>query len=52
MRLHVKDYQNNFNCIIIVGRGVLMRTFKDMEDNLFKAFDSLNIYKEEYNEEK
>ena len=47
-----KDYQNNFNCIIIVGRGVVMRTFKEMEDNLFKAFDSLNIYKEEYNEEK
>ncbi len=47
-----KDYQNNFNCIIIVGRGVLMRTFKEMETNLHEAFGSLNIYKEENNEEK
>lgn len=46
------NYQNNFNCIIIVGRGVLMRTFKEMETNLHEAFGSLNIYKEENNEEK
>jgi len=46
-----KDYQNNFNCIIIVGRGVLSRTFQEMELNLHKAFETLNIYKEEKNEE-
>lgn len=39
-----KDYQNNFNCIIIVGRSVLKRTFSEMELNLLKAFDSLDIY--------
>jgi len=47
-----KDYQNDFNCIIIVGRGILARSFQEMEMNLFKAFDSLNIYKEEMNEKK
>ncbi len=47
-----KDYQNNFNCIIIVGRGILMRSFKEMEENLLKAFEHLKIYKEENDETK
>lgn len=47
-----KDYQNNFNCIIIVGRGILTRSFKEMEENLFKAFETLNLYKEDINEKK
>lgn len=47
-----KDYQNGFNCIIIVGRGILLRNFQEMELNLLKALDSLNIYKEEIDEEK
>ena len=47
-----KDYQNNFNCIIIVGRGSLMRSFNEMKNNLYEAFDSLNIYKEVNNEKK
>ena len=45
-----KNYQNNFNCIIIVGRGVVMRTFKELEQNLYHAFDSLNIYEEDNDE--
>ena len=45
-----KDYQNNFNCIIIVGRGILARNFNEMEENLLKALETLNIYKEEINE--
>ena len=28
-----KDYQNNFNCIIIVGKGILDRSFEEMERN-------------------
>ena len=42
-----KDYQNGFNCIIIVGRGVNERTFSEMKDNLLTAFSNLNIYKGE-----
>lgn len=45
-----KDYQNSFNCIIIVGRGILERNFQDMYENLHKIFQSLNIYKEDINE--
>ena len=41
-----KDYQNNFNCIIIVGKGILDRSFEEMRDNLFKAFEILDIIKE------
>lgn len=47
-----KDYQNGFNCIIIVGRGVLERTYSEMEINLFRAFEALNIYTKEGNSEK
>ena len=41
-----KSYENNFNCIIIVGRGILSRNFKEMRENLFQAFENLNIIKE------
>lgn len=47
-----KDYQNGFNCIIIVGRGILERNFYEMSDNLNSILKSLNIYKEELNEKK
>ena len=40
------DYQNNFNCIIIVGKGILSKSFDEMRENLFKAFEILNIMKE------
>ncbi len=41
-----KIYQNNFNCIIIVGKGILDRNFKEMEENLLKAFEILKLTKE------
>lgn len=47
-----KDYQNGFNCIIIVGKGINERSFKEMEDNLLFAFNNINIIKEKKNEEK
>lgn len=47
-----KDYQNNFNCIIILGRGINERTYQEMEINLFNAFNNLNIIKESIHEKK
>ena len=47
-----KDYQNNFNCIIIVGRGINERTFKEKEENLLFALKQLNLIKENENEKK
>lgn len=41
-----KDYQNNFNCIIIVGKGINERTFEEREKNLLFALNQLNIIKE------
>ncbi len=41
-----KSYQNNFNCIIIVGKGILERSFDEMRDNLFKALEILDVIKE------
>ena len=41
-----KSYQNNFNCIIIVGKGILDKSFDEMRTNLFEAFEKLNITKE------
>ena len=47
-----KDYQNNFNCIIIVGKGINERSFIEMKQNLLIAFNNLNILKENSNEKK
>ncbi len=47
-----KVYQNNFNCIIIVGKGINERSFIEMKQNLLIAFNNLNILKEKSNEEK
>lgn len=43
------DYKNNFDCIIIVGRGILNRSFDEMSDNLNFAFRKLNLLKEKNN---
>jgi ribonuclease P protein component len=40
-----KDYQKNFNCIIILGRGILERNYQQMEDNLLEAFKNIDIYR-------
>ena len=45
-----KDYQNNFNCIIIVRKGILLKKYDDMEKEIYEAFKKLNIYKEEIDE--
>lgn len=45
-----KLYKNGFNCIIIVGRGILLRSYEEMMDNYNIAIKSLNIIKEEMNE--
>ena len=47
-----KDYQNNFNCIIIVGRGINEKNFNEKEENLLFALKKLNIIKETRNEKK
>lgn len=47
-----KDYQNNFNCIIIVGKGINERTFEERKNNLLFALNNLNIIKENTNEKK
>ena len=47
-----KDYQNNFNCIIIVGKGINERNFEEREKNLLIALSNLNIIKETQNEKK
>lgn len=39
-------YQNGFNCIIILGKGILARSYSEMEKNLMGAFNKLNIIKE------
>ena len=41
-----KDYKNNFNCIIIVGKGILFRSFEEMSNNLYFALDKLDLVKE------
>ena len=47
-----KDYQNNFNCIIIVGRGINERNFNEIKENLLNALFKLNLIKENSNEKK
>jgi len=42
-----KHYKNGFNCIIIVGKGILERTFEEMENNYNIAIKNLNIIKED-----
>ena len=46
-----KDYQNNFNCIIIVGKGIKERTFEERKDNLLKSLENLKLIKEKKYEE-
>ncbi len=41
-----KDYKNNFNCIIIVKRGILNLSFFEMKQELMKQIAKLNIIKE------
>ena len=45
-----KDYQNNFNCIIILSKDVLNKSFKEINEDLLNAFSKLNIIKEKKDE--
>ena len=47
-----KDYQNTFNCIIILRKGVLKINYWEMQNALFKIIEKLDIVKEDNNEEK
>ena len=47
-----KDYQNNFNCIIIVGRGINEKSYEERKQNLLLALNNLNIIKENADEKK
>lgn len=41
-----KYYQNNFNCIIIVGKGINEKNFLERKNNLLIALKNLNLIKE------
>lgn len=43
-------FQNNFNCVIIVGKGILNRSFSEKEENLINALKKLNLLKEKKDE--
>ena len=45
-------YKDGFSCIIILGKGILNRTYIEMEKNLIEAFKNINIIKENENEKK
>lgn len=47
-----KDYQNNFKCIIIVGKGINEKSFEERKNNLLIALKNINILKEKQNEKK
>lgn len=40
-----KDYQKNFNCIIMVRKSILDKTYQEREKTLLEALEKLNIYK-------
>ena len=40
------DYKNDFDCIIIVGKGILSRSFSEMSKNLNFALRKLDLVKE------
>lgn len=45
-----KNYQNGFNCIIIVGSNILKKTYSEKESNLLEILTKLNLIKENPNE--
>lgn len=40
-----KDYQKNFNCIIMVRKSILDKTYQEREKVLLEALGKLDIYK-------
>lgn len=43
-----KCYENSFNCIIILRKGILTKSFNEMSEDLYNAFKILKIFKEEH----
>ena len=48
--LDKNNYENNFNCIIMVRRGILDSEFIDIEKNLNESLINLKIIKESRDE--
>lgn len=46
------NYEKGINCIIIVRKGLLEKTYQEKEKILLEAFYKLNIIKEKNNEKK
>lgn len=44
------NYENGINCIIIVRKGILKKSFRVMEEELNEGFKKLKIKKEKINE--
>lgn len=42
-----KNYQNSFNCIIILKRDILSKSFKEKEEKLYELFRKIDIIKGE-----
>ena len=47
-----KRYENSFNCIIILRKGILAKSFNEMSEELYSAFKILKLFKEERSEKK
>lgn len=41
--IDAKDYENSFNCIIILRKGILHKNYFQMQKELYEAFKILNI---------
>ena len=48
--LSEKNYQNNFNCIIICRRGVKDKSYYELKEDLNHIMKKLNLIKGEQNE--
>lgn len=46
------NYEKGINCIIIVRKGLLEKSFSERKNDLIEAFKKLNIIKEKCNEKK
>lgn len=42
-----KHYQKSFNCIIMVRKSILEKTYQEMEQVLLEALDNVNIIEKE-----
>lgn len=45
--INKKNYQNNFNCIIMVKKRILNKSFKEMEEELNYILEKLQLSKGE-----